>query len=91
MVGYNGDPQFDQFYPDMESLFPHSTIGAFKHLVGEYHTVSSFATWLGAQILKEQEIPETVILKNRSILKIETVLIYNHFNYLDHSFIVLKK
>ena len=91
LVGYSGDPQFDQHYPKMESLFPEAAIGGFKHLVGEYHTVSSFALWLSCQVLKGQELPETVQLSGPSKKEFKSILIYNHYNNLDHSFILVNK
>lgn len=91
LVGYNGDSKFDQFYPEMESLFPNAAIGAFKHLVGEYHTASSFALWLACQVINDQELPEAVKVGGKSNKEFKSVLIYNHFNNLDHSFILVNK
>ena len=91
LAGYSGDENFDSAYPELESIFPKSRIGAFKHLVGEYHTVSSFAVWLAAQIIRDQNIPSVVSIGGKKVNEINNVLIYNHYNNLDHSFILIKK
>lgn len=91
LVGYNGDEKFDQFYPEMDQLFPNAAIGAFKHLVGEYHTASSFAMWLASQIIQDQVVPNQVIQNGNQPASIESILIYNHYNNLDHSFILVEK
>ena len=72
-----------------EKFFNHSGIGHFKQLSGEYYTASSFAFWLGAQILKKQHIPSSVIAKGESPKEIEHVLIYNQFNRTQHALILL--
>ncbi len=91
LAGYNGDQKFDQFYPNLEEIFPNSSIGAFKHLVGEYHTASSFALWLACEVLADQHLPEVVQIKGKNKKEFNNILIYNHYNNLDHSFILLKK
>lgn len=91
LAGYSGDENFDSAYPELDSIFPKSRIGAFKHLVGEYHTVSSFAVWLAAQIIRDQNIPSVVSIGGKKVNEINNVLIYNHYNNLDHSFILIKK
>ncbi|MGB0402854.1 MAG: beta-ketoacyl synthase chain length factor [Salibacteraceae bacterium] len=91
LAGFNGDEKFDSAYPELEPIFPKAEIGAFKHLVGEYHTASSFAVWLAAQVLKDQEIPSVVSIGGKKVQEVNNVLIYNHYNNLDHSFILIKK
>ena len=91
LAGYNGDPNFDKYYPDLEELFPNSSIAAFKHLVGEYHTVTSFALWLACQVLKDQHLPEITQIAGGSKNEYNNILIYNHYNNLNHSFILIKK
>ena len=58
ILGLNGDPRTDKVYHHFAStIFPGTSIAYFKHLCGEYHTASSFATWLAAMVLKTQIIP----------------------------------
>jgi len=64
ILGLNGDPRTDQVYHQLaESIFRDATLACFKHLCGEYHTSSAFATWLAAMILRNQFVPEVVCLK----------------------------
>ncbi|MGY8951942.1 MAG: beta-ketoacyl synthase N-terminal-like domain-containing protein [Flavobacteriales bacterium] len=91
LAGYNGDPQFDKYYPNLETIFSCASIGGFKHLVGEYHTASSFALWLTCMVLKDQVLPEVVQLKGPKKSSFQKILIYNHYNNLNHSFILVGK
>lgn len=91
LAGYSGDKNFDAHYPDLETIFPDANIGAFKHLVGEYHTASSFATWLAAEIINDNQIPKAVLKTNKNTNGISKILIYNHYNNLEHSFITISK
>ena len=91
ILGLNGDPKTDLAYHDLvETDFPSSSLGYFKHLCGEYHTASAFATWLAAMILKTNTLPE-IIRINRTPGKLERILIYNHFRGNNHAFILLSR
>ncbi|MBN1665079.1 MAG: beta-ketoacyl synthase chain length factor [Deltaproteobacteria bacterium] len=64
----------------------------FKHLTGEYATASSFALWLGAMILKTQQIPDAVLVKPAVLpATMNTVLICNHFLSRNYSFMLLER
>lgn len=89
MMGYNGDSNFDTVYQKVEdSLFPNQAVGYFKHLSGEYDTVSAYAVMLSAKIIAGEAFPK-VILKKGSVSKPKTILIYNQFRNVNHSFILL--
>ncbi len=93
LLGFSGDPATDYFYHELIKSFPeNSGFGYFKHLCGEYHTASSFASGLAALIMKSQSIPEIVRLncdeKNGDL---ENILIYNHFRGTSHSFTLLSR
>lgn len=63
----------------------------FKHLCGEYCTASSFGLWLGASIVKKQQIPEIVRFNQiNSKSPIKTVLIINQYMGRNYSFVLLK-
>lgn len=87
--GNNGDSRYDHFYWDLKDGFFKSTPQIFyKHLVGDYNTVSGFAIWLGSMILKSGNIPQYAkdIIKPR---KLQNILIYNHYLGENHSIILL--
>tara|TARA_R110002072_G_scaffold302650_1_gene487077 strand:+ start:7811 stop:8857 length:1047 start_codon:yes stop_codon:yes gene_type:complete len=93
MLGYDGDTRHNKWYELVDSYFQKKcTIFSFKNLCGEYRTCSSFALWLSAHILKgnttdlsEIEIRKTTNSTNRFIL------IYNHFDEVNHNFILVSK
>ncbi|MDU1890196.1 MAG: beta-ketoacyl synthase chain length factor [Dysgonomonas sp.] len=77
ITGRNGNRNQDIIYNDIENFFPSATISSFKDICGEYQTASAFALWQGAAIIKEKG--------NNSLL------IYNHYNNINHSLILLNK
>ncbi len=92
ILGLNGDEKHDEvYYKLMNSLFRNNSMAYYKHLIGEYHTSSSFALWLGANIIKRQVIPDIVKLNKQSGKRINNILIYNHYKNIDHSLILVTK
>ncbi|WP_033960379.1 beta-ketoacyl synthase chain length factor [Psychroserpens jangbogonensis] len=90
ILGNNGDA-YDAYYElTATSLFPHAVQIEYKHLIGEFHTASAFAFWLGTKVLQKQHIPKDVLKNSRQNKSIKTVLLYNQFKGKDHSFILLK-
>ncbi|WP_072362641.1 beta-ketoacyl synthase chain length factor [Chitinophaga sancti] len=82
--GRNGDSNFDHYYEGLPNELP------FKHLCGEYDTAGAFALWLGAQIIKAQQIPANWF----PMLKVpagpyKNILIYNHFFGEQHVYMLL--
>ncbi len=93
VLGLNGDPRGDQVYHHLhETIFPETPVAYFKHLCGEYHTASAFATWLAAMAIKTQSVPEVVRVNNTALCnQLGYVLIYNHFRENNHAFILLSR
>ena len=90
--GENGDIRMKKLYEDCEAeLTKNSTIARFKHMCGEYPTASAFAVWVAVYILQSQKIPAHMIKKLGSASAIRTILIYNNYKGLQHSFILLTK
>ncbi|HOI27056.1 MAG TPA: beta-ketoacyl synthase N-terminal-like domain-containing protein [Paludibacteraceae bacterium] len=91
LLGRNGDNQHDGIYLDLEKRLPEtSCVAYFKHLCGEYMTASSFATWVAANILKTQNIPDCLIKKAPAQSQIKRILIYNHYLEKEHGLILLE-
>lgn len=89
LMGYNGDPEFDLIYQNLENTtFKNSAVGYFKHLTGEYDTVSAFAVLMAAKLIAGEDFPQ-VILKKGSIKKPKKILVYNQFRNINHAFILL--
>ncbi len=89
LMGYNGDKAFDAIYRQIEeALFSNKAVGYFKHLTGEYDTASAFAMLLAAKMIAEEPVPD-ILLKKGGVQKPKTILIYNQFRNINHSFMLL--
>lgn len=90
VLGLSGDSRTDIYYHHIiENLFPETGIYSYKNLVGDYPTSIAFATWLSVQILLGKNIPQSAKYKT-SDTKINTILVYNHYQGTQHGFILLK-
>ena len=89
ILGMNGDEASDAYYIPVQKLFTHSTQLVYKHLFGESFTASSFAYWLGAQIIRHKKIEASCIFSDKGHRAPKHVLIYNQFRGKYHSFSLL--
>jgi 3-oxoacyl-[acyl-carrier-protein] synthase II len=91
VLGRNGDIRFDSIYDSVtETAFPGVPTCNFKHLCGEYMTASSFGVWMASRILKNQQIPDMLIIgKKPETLK--HILLYNHYQGINHTLILLSQ
>jgi hypothetical protein len=92
LMGSNGWSVHDKLCETIAGeLFPETAKAYYKHLSGEYHTVSGFAIWLGAMILKTGTIPPALKTVGNLPSVIRKIVIHNHFMDTDHAFIVLER
>ena len=90
LTGENGDNRFDKYYAACEELInDDATIARFKHICGEYPTASAMAVWLCCQLLQKQSIPNHMLKKIGAETGYKNVLIYNNYQFIQHSFILL--
>ena len=90
LTGLNGDKESDSIYYQLsENLFPITPFAYFKHLCGEYHTASSFALWIAANCIRNQVYPDILKVNTKSPGQIRNILIYNQYNGVNHSFILV--
>ncbi|SFO13879.1 3-oxoacyl-(acyl-carrier-protein) synthase [Chitinophaga sp. YR627] len=91
LSGANADSNHLHYY-DVLNSYALNTQLPFKHLCGDYETAGAFALWLGAAILKQQQVPAQwfPMLKEQP-RKLQHILIYNHFFGEQHSFMLLHK
>lgn len=83
--GRNGDSGFDHYYDGLPKELP------FKHLCGEYDTAGAFAMWLGAQIIKTQQVPANWFpMVEVPAGPYKNVLIYNQFFGEQHVYMLLQ-
>ncbi|MCU0370687.1 MAG: beta-ketoacyl synthase chain length factor [Bacteroidales bacterium] len=91
ILGLNGDPGSDAVYGPVTGSFEGiSATAYYKHLCGEHYLAPSFALWLAARILKNQQIPSIVRLNESSrTATIRNILICNHHKNIHHSLILV--
>ncbi|CAI8921010.1 beta-ketoacyl synthase N-terminal-like domain-containing protein [Chryseobacterium sp. IT-36CA2] len=91
ILGFSGDAQSDMYYTKAMDLFPDSSQLYYKHLSGEFNTASGFSTFIACHILKEQQIPEIMMINSEKKESVKNVLLYNHLGGDDHSLVLLEK
>jgi len=91
ILGFSGDADSDTYYTKAMDLFPDSSLLYYKHLSGEFNTASGFSTFIACHILKEQQIPEVMMINAEKKESIKNVLLYNHLAGHDHSLVLLEK
>ncbi|MFT3937046.1 MAG: beta-ketoacyl synthase chain length factor [Chitinophagaceae bacterium] len=92
LSGENGDSRLLHYYTDCEKLMNDKTIVArFKHMTGEYPSVSAAALWLAIHIINKQEVPLHMLKYNSAPEACDSVLIYNNYKGEQHSFILVEK
>ncbi len=90
ILGNNGDSRYDHFYADLQDgIFRNNPQLGYKHLVGDYNTVSGYAVWLACNILKNGERPEVLKLNSIQVKAPKNILIYNQYLGENHSIILL--
>lgn len=90
ILGNNGDSRYDHYYIDLQQgAFDQIPQICYKHLVGDYNTVSGYAIWLGSRILQSGNLPGYVKDKIKTHKRIRNILIYNHYLGENHSIILL--
>lgn len=90
ILGNNGDNSYDHYYKNLQqNLFKNTTQLAYKHLVGDYDTVSGFAIYSACKILKSRRIPSIMNLNTSTSKELKNILIYNQYLGKDHSLILL--
>jgi 3-oxoacyl-[acyl-carrier-protein] synthase II len=88
MTGRNGDTKGDAVYHTLgNTIFKNNTTVNYKHLCGEYPTSTAFALWLAASVIKENRLPAA--LAGASPKKIKRLLIYNHYENIHHSLMLV--
>lgn len=91
LTGRNADTNYDQYYQVVDQQLSGIPQLPFKHLCGEYDTAGAFALWLGAQLLKTQQLPaQWFPMLQQPPAKLRNILIYNNFFGEQHVFMLLK-
>ncbi|UZT96063.1 beta-ketoacyl synthase N-terminal-like domain-containing protein [Chryseobacterium fluminis] len=91
ILGFSGDARSDVYYTEAMAAFENSTLLYYKHLSGEFNTASGFSTFMACHILKNQKIPEMMMITDMKKREIKNILLYNHLGGNDHSLVLLGK
>ncbi|MCS4303717.1 beta-ketoacyl synthase N-terminal-like domain-containing protein [Chryseobacterium sp. BIGb0232] len=91
ILGYSGDANSDAYYTKAMDLFQDSALLYYKHLSGEFNTASGFSTFIACHILKDQQIPEVMMINTERKERVKNILLYNHLAGSDHSLVLLEK
>jgi hypothetical protein len=90
LSGENGDNRRLKGYEQCEDMMaPDTTIARFKHLCGEYPTASAFALWLACNL--PPVLPGHLVKRLSKEKPCRTILIYNQYEFSQHSLILLEK
>jgi hypothetical protein len=91
LTGRNADTNYERYYQVVDKQLSGTPQLPFKHLCGEYDTAGAFALWLGAQLLKTQQLPaQWFPMLQQPPAKLRNILIYNNFFGEQHVFMLLK-
>lgn len=90
ITGKNGDAGSDKIFDQLQqTVFGKTFFINYKHLCGEYPTSTAFALWVAVNIIKTGSVPAVLEYKGLKENKINRVLIYNQYQSLHHSLILL--
>ncbi|MEQ1552761.1 MAG: beta-ketoacyl synthase chain length factor [Ferruginibacter sp.] len=90
LSGENGDNRLDKFYNIItDNISNNSTTARYKHLSGDFPTATSIALWLASNIVHTQVLPSILINKDCKKSVYKNILIYNNYNGLQHSFMLV--
>ncbi len=88
LLGINGDLKFDAPYYDlMKAHFKTATTTYFKHLCGEFPTANSYGFYVASEVIKNQSIPETLLISNKN-RKPKHLLLYNHYRGINQTLLL---
>ena len=91
--GASGDIDHDKAITSLINSCLEGTLQTrFKHLCGEYTTATAFGLWLGASILKRQQIPEATRVDGKRLpAQLKNILLVNQYLGKSFSFILLSR
>jgi hypothetical protein len=89
VTGRNGDARYTAGFTEVEDVFPVAEVADYKHLVGEYDTVSAFGIYLAANVLYKQEVPDAARLRKGRGRRMDHALVYNASKGRDHVFVLM--
>ncbi|MDR1654113.1 MAG: beta-ketoacyl synthase chain length factor [Prevotellaceae bacterium] len=90
MIGINGNHENDKIYfENCQRLFPNVPLLQYKNVFGESYTASAFGVYAAALCLQKGKIPQNLFAGASQETPLRNILIYNHFEGKNHSFVLL--
>ncbi len=90
LLGFDGGENQKSLYGKVVRTALNSCNQAvFKHLCGEYKTAGAFATWLAANIINKQIVPDFIKLTQCELSKIDRILVFNNYNNSNYTLSLL--
>ena len=89
LSGENGDMRPQHFFEAVENILSDSTVARFKHLTGDFATVSALALHMACQLIETNTLPDYMIKIDRKKERFKNILIYNQHKGIQHSFILV--
>jgi Beta-ketoacyl synthase, N-terminal domain len=88
----NGDVRLFPFFNAVELSLKDTNLVRYKHLTGDFATVSAFSLYIACRFIEDQNIPEHMIKQRDPHAKgINKILIYNNHKGEQHSFMLVSK
>lgn len=94
LSGIDGDVDNNQVYTNFQKkVFPDAMHAYYKNLCGDFDTSPAFALWLAERIIKNQELPDSMLLQNSGAKRkqLNHILIHHYTNPSEHAFILVSK
>lgn len=90
VLGYNGDTDYDSYYTTLSNtIFINTQQIYYKHLSGEFNTVTAFGLWVASHIIKGQHVPTVLKANAVEANQYKNILLYNQYRGHDHSFTLI--
>ena len=92
LMGFCGDHHFDMYLNELlPKLQTETTVASFKNFCGEYYTASAFAMWVATQLIKKQELPQSIVIAGETPKQLKNVLIINQYGGVNYSFMLMSQ
>lgn len=92
LVGENGDNRLLKYCAAAENCVgSHTTIARFKHMFGEFQTVSALVLWFCCQIFETGKLPVHAVKKAGTNTTFNRILIYNNYQGAQHGIWLVEK
>jgi len=90
LSGENGDCRLNKYTKITEKIADTTTL-RYKHLTGEFPTASALSLWFACNFIENKKVPNNMVKTGSIPTEINTMLIYNNYNGIQHSFMLVSR